>query len=45
MIIIYGHDVYEIDEECLKNHEIEEQCELEKILNKKIENSENDKKK
>lgn len=35
MIIIDGHDVYEIDENCLKNHKVDKTCELQKILKEK----------
>lgn len=35
MLIIDGHDVYEIDEECIKNHRVKGECKvLEKLKEK-----------
>ena len=35
MLIIDGHDVYEIDEECLKKHRVKGECKvLEKLKEK-----------
>ncbi|WP_455722042.1 hypothetical protein [Agathobacter sp.] len=35
MLIIDGHDVYEIDEECVKKHKVSKECRiLEKLKEK-----------
>lgn len=41
MLIIDGHDVYEIDEECVKKHKVSKEC---KILEKLQEKQQYDKK-
>ncbi len=41
MLIIDGHDVYEIDEECVKKHKVNKEC---RILEKLQEKQQYDKK-
>ena len=35
MLIIDGHDVYEIDEECVKKHKVSKECKIREKLQEK----------
>lgn len=44
MLIIDGHDVYEIDEECVKKHKVNSECRILEKLQEKQQSGNCDKK-